>query len=136
MLPLSPCLYCDISYYMGASVVRSGDRRLSTESWRLLQTEFSTLKWQWAGHITRRTDNRWGRRVLEWRPRIGKRSVGRPQTRWSDDLRRAAGKIWMSGRGSFTILLNDMYTSQVFNTTLFLTWAMGEAYVQQWTNIG
>ena len=24
------------------------------------------LKWQWAGHIARRTDNRWGRKVLEW----------------------------------------------------------------------
>jgi hypothetical protein len=25
----------------------------------------STLKWQWAGHISRRTDYRWGKRVLE-----------------------------------------------------------------------
>jgi hypothetical protein len=25
----------------------------------------SMLKWQWAGHISRRTDNRWGKRVLE-----------------------------------------------------------------------
>jgi hypothetical protein len=49
----------------------------------------STLKWQWAGH-SRRTDNRWGKRVLEWRPRLGKHSVGRPQARWSDDLRRTA----------------------------------------------
>ncbi|CAH2241458.1 jg15655 [Pararge aegeria aegeria] len=24
------------------------------------------LKWQWAGHITRRTDGRWGLKVLEW----------------------------------------------------------------------
>ncbi|KAI8426806.1 hypothetical protein MSG28_014489 [Choristoneura fumiferana] len=40
----------------------------------------SSLKWQWAGHIARRTDGRWGRKVLEWRPRIGKRSVGR--SRW------------------------------------------------------
>jgi hypothetical protein len=24
----------------------------------------SILKWQWAGHISRRTDNRWGKRVL------------------------------------------------------------------------
>jgi hypothetical protein len=39
----------------------------------------SMLKWQWAGHISRRTDNRWGKRVLEWRPPLGKLSVGRPQ---------------------------------------------------------
>lgn len=24
------------------------------------------LKWQWAGHLTRRTDGRWGLIVLEW----------------------------------------------------------------------
>jgi hypothetical protein len=53
------------------------------------------LKWQWAGHISRRTDNRWGKRVLEWRPRLSKRSVGRSQVRWSDDLRGTAGRIWM-----------------------------------------
>jgi hypothetical protein len=54
----------------------------------------SMLKWQWAGYISRRTDNRWDKRVLEWRPRLGKRSVGvprpRPHARWSDDLRRTA----------------------------------------------
>jgi hypothetical protein len=50
------------------------------------------LKWQWAGHISRRTDNCWGKRVLEWRPHLGKRSVGRPEARWSDDLRRTAGR--------------------------------------------
>ncbi|CAH2232920.1 jg12423 [Pararge aegeria aegeria] len=42
------------------------------------------LKWQWAGHIARRTDGRWGLKVLEWRPRTGKR-------RWTDDIRRVAG---------------------------------------------
>jgi hypothetical protein len=55
----------------------------------------SMLKWQWAGHISRRTDNRWGKRVLEWRARLGKRSVGRPQARWIDDLRRTAVRSWM-----------------------------------------
>ncbi|CAH2229499.1 jg20871 [Pararge aegeria aegeria] len=46
------------------------------------------LKWQWAGYIARRTDGLWGLYVLEWRPRTGKRSVGRPPTRWTDDIRR------------------------------------------------
>ena len=41
--------------------------------------KISNLKWQWAGHIARRTDNRWGKKVLEWRPRTGRRSVGRPK---------------------------------------------------------
>jgi hypothetical protein len=49
------------------------------------------LKWQRAGHISRRTDNRWGKRVLEWRPRLGKRSVGRPQVVGGV----TAGSSWM-----------------------------------------
>jgi hypothetical protein len=32
--------------------------------------------------------------VLEWRLRLGKRN-GRPQAKWTDDLRRTAGKSWM-----------------------------------------
>ncbi|RVE54773.1 hypothetical protein evm_000540 [Chilo suppressalis] len=51
----------------------------------------ANLKWQWAGHIARRTDGRWGGKVLEWRPRTGKRSVGRPPTRWTDDLAHIKG---------------------------------------------
>ncbi|VVD05750.1 unnamed protein product [Leptidea sinapis] len=35
------------------------------------------LKWQWAGHIVRRADGRWGRKVLP--------------TRWTDDLVIIAG---------------------------------------------
>ncbi|CAH2269950.1 jg24544 [Pararge aegeria aegeria] len=29
------------------------------------------LKWQWAGHIVRRKDGRWGPKVLEWQPQTG-----------------------------------------------------------------
>ena len=75
--------------------------------------------WQWAGHISRRTDDCWGMRVLEWIPRIGKRKVGRPQARWNDDLRNVAGSSWMR-------VEEDR-----------VRWrAIGEVYVQQWTVIG
>ncbi|CAH2217516.1 jg340 [Pararge aegeria aegeria] len=37
------------------------------------------LKWQWVGHIVRRTDGRWGSKAMERQPRTVKRSVGRPQ---------------------------------------------------------
>jgi hypothetical protein len=53
------------------------------------------LKWQWAEHIARRTDGRWGGKVHEWRPRTGRRSVGRPLTRWTDDLVKVTGSRWM-----------------------------------------
>jgi hypothetical protein len=79
----------------------------------------SILKWRWAGHISRRTDNCWGKRVLEWRPCLGKLIAGRPQTRWSDDLRRTAGKSWMR-------VAEDRAR----------WWEIGEAYVQQCTVVG
>ncbi|CAH2244606.1 jg11720 [Pararge aegeria aegeria] len=50
------------------------------------------LKWKWAGHIARRTDGRWGSKVLKWRPQtLPVRSVGRPETGWTDDIKRVAG---------------------------------------------
>ena len=36
-------------------------------------------------------DSRWSKRIVEWRPRTTKRSVGRPQLRWRDDIRKIAG---------------------------------------------
>ncbi|CAH2267257.1 jg14725 [Pararge aegeria aegeria] len=59
-----------------------------------LRDRVAKLMWQWAGHLARRTDGRWGLKVLEWRPRTGKRSVGRPSTRWTNDMSRVAGSCW------------------------------------------
>ncbi|KAI8430300.1 hypothetical protein MSG28_000610 [Choristoneura fumiferana] len=52
-------------------------------------------KWKWAGHICRRSDGRWGKAVMEWRPRTGRRNVGRQEMRWTDDLVKVAGRCWM-----------------------------------------
>ncbi|CAH2099084.1 unnamed protein product [Euphydryas editha] len=79
----------------------------------------SKLKWQGAGHVCRRTDGRWSKRILEWRPRIGKLSVGRPRARWKNDLSKVAGGGWMR------IAENRDIRRE-----------LGEAYVQQWTAIG
>ncbi|CAH2225784.1 jg23401 [Pararge aegeria aegeria] len=43
------------------------------------------LKWKWVLCL------RWGSKVLEWRSRTGKRSVGRPPTTWTDEIQRVAG---------------------------------------------
>lgn len=53
------------------------------------------LKWSWAGHMARRGDGRWSTAITEWWPRLGRRNVGRPMVRWTDDLHRVAGQIWM-----------------------------------------
>ena len=42
-------------------------------------------KWMWAGHVARRTDGRWTRRMMDWRP-AGFRAVCRPGSRWEDSL--------------------------------------------------
>ncbi len=44
-------------------------------------TTIKMRKWSWAGHVTRRTDNRWTKRVTEWQPRNCKRSQGRQRVR-------------------------------------------------------
>lgn len=50
------------------------------------------LKWRWAGHIARVLDDRWTKKILEWRPRDSAyRSRERPPTRWTDDIKRVAG---------------------------------------------
>jgi hypothetical protein len=55
--------------------------------------------------------------VNELRPRLGKRSVGCLLARWSEDLRRTAGRSWIP-------VAEDR-----------ARWReVGEAYVQQWTN--
>ena len=51
----------------------------------ILET-ISKAKWTWAGHLTRRTDNRWTTKLTFWQPRDHTRNKGRPKFRWRDDL--------------------------------------------------
>ena len=51
------------------------------------------VKWKFAGRVARCSDGRWSRRLLEWSP-IGQRRVGRPNTRWDDELAVLAGGEW------------------------------------------
>ncbi|CAH2242721.1 jg11450 [Pararge aegeria aegeria] len=59
---------------------------------------------------------RWGLKVLKWRPRTGKRSVGRPPTRWTEDIRRVVGSRWRQAAQD-RVLWNSLQ----------------KTYVQQWT---
>ena len=49
------------------------------------------LKWRWAGHVARRDDNRWSRRLTDWCPLDRTRSRKRPETRWRDEIVKFAG---------------------------------------------
>ncbi|KAJ8878624.1 hypothetical protein PR048_019206 [Dryococelus australis] len=48
-----------------------------------------TLKWQWAGHTARRSDDIWTTAVMDWIPRDLKISRGRLPDHWGRDIRRA-----------------------------------------------
>ncbi|CAH2240669.1 jg8053 [Pararge aegeria aegeria] len=63
--------------------------------WRIARRA-AKLKWERVGHVARRTDGRWGPKVLEWRPRIFERSVCIPPTEWQDDINRVARSRWTS----------------------------------------
>ncbi|CAH2217753.1 jg20397 [Pararge aegeria aegeria] len=98
--------------------IRNGEIRRRTRVTDIAQ-RVAKLKWQWAGHIVRRKDGRWGPKVLVWQPRTGKRSaVGRALTMWSDDIKRVAGSRWIQAaqnRGTWN--------------------SLQKTYVQQWTSI-
>ena len=51
-------------------------------------------KWRFAGELVRCGDRRWSKLILDWVPSYGKRSVGRPATRWADDIEKYAGGDW------------------------------------------
>ena len=54
-----------------------------------------TLKWRWAGHVARMQDNnRWTNVITSWYPRDGTRKRGKQETRWQDDIVKAAGANW------------------------------------------
>ncbi|CAD6185617.1 unnamed protein product [Caenorhabditis auriculariae] len=54
---------------------------------------------QWAGHVIRRTDDRWSTRVTSWIRRNTRRTRGRPATRWVDHFKKNIsrhGRHWMT----------------------------------------
>ena len=53
------------------------------------------LKWRWAGHVARTTDDRWTIRATVWPGPAGYRRRGRPLARWVDDITHIAGRDWL-----------------------------------------
>ena len=81
------------------------------------RVEVAGLKWRYAGHNVRVRDERWNKVIITWRPWQNKRSRGRPQMRWHDDIKSHAGRQWLqeaTDRNRWKLL--------------------GEAYVQKWAN--
>jgi hypothetical protein len=51
------------------------------------------LKWKWAGHVARYPIDRLPNQVEAWIP-VGKRSKGRPKTRWKDEIVEHSSIFW------------------------------------------
>ena len=99
-----------------------------TNQWIRQQTKvvdvmerIASLKWNWAGHIARMTDERWTKTIVNWRP-YSKRPTGRPSYRWRDNITKitkTTGKNWQQVATDRT------------------NWKeLGEAYIQQWITTG
>lgn len=80
--------------------------------------EIKKAKWRWAGHVIRRTDDRWTERLTSWYPREGKRKRGHPLTRWHDEIKKF-DKNWRR-----SALDRELWRG------------MGEAFTQQWGTNG
>ena len=73
--------------------IRNSDIRKKTQVKDIIK-KIKEAKWRWAGHVARREDNRWTKRLTEWQPRTGKRNRGRQKRRWRDDLTTCVGATW------------------------------------------
>ena len=97
--------------------IKITDKIKITEIFRRTQTKnlvnvITKQKLNYAGHVARTQHNRWNRRVTVWIPPHGKRRVGRPHTRWVDEIVGAAGQGWAllaKQRDSWTDLV-EAYT--------------------------
>ena len=75
-----------------ANQIETKAESLGSKNWDFM---YRMRKWRLAGKVARQTDARWSTKSLHWAPNEGPgRSVGRPITRWSDDLVRFAGGDW------------------------------------------
>jgi len=76
-------------------------------------------KYRWMGHVARQDNDRWTRRIVQWRLRQPKRSAGRPQKGWIDNIKEIAG------RKLHQMAMNRSEWKQ-----------QGEAYLQEWMQKG
>ena len=73
--------------------IRNSEIRKQTQVKDVI-VKIKEAKWRWAGHLMRRDDNRWTKRLTEWQPRVGRRSRGRQKCRWRDDITTYKGSTW------------------------------------------
>lgn len=101
-----------------------------TNEWLRQQTKvtdvmerIASLKWSWAGHIARRTDGRWTKTIMNWRPPTT-RPRGRPPERWTNGINKYVREI-KPGTNWQQVAMDRSEWKR-----------LGEAYIQQWIQTG
>ncbi|GBP34687.1 hypothetical protein EVAR_31556_1 [Eumeta japonica] len=74
--------------------VRSTKRKNWGNTYIYIISRIDQQKWRWTEHMIRDPQGKWSKIVSDWYPRHGKRSRGRQQTKWEDDLKLTAGHHW------------------------------------------
>lgn len=81
------------------------------------------LNWQWTGNIVRIIINRWRRKVLEWWPRLNKRSTGRLPNRWTKENGRKPLDIEDTGASGVASIRGGLHQAvEFFRTFRPLGW--------------
>ena len=52
------------------------------------------LKFKYVGHLSRTSDGRWSKAIMEWTPSTENRRQGRPTNRYIDEIRKRVGIAW------------------------------------------
>ncbi|XP_072015009.1 uncharacterized protein [Amphiura filiformis] len=85
---------------MERSILNITYKDRNTNKWIREQTQVQDIleaiksrKWTWAGHISRRKDNRWSSTLTHWTPYGRKRNRGRQRKRWRDELQNYWGEV-------------------------------------------
>ena len=83
------------------------------ESWVVSQRR---RKWRWAGIVARLSDDRWTQRSLLWKPEGGRRNVGRPWARWTDDIENFIAEFEGQEGNDWFLIAHDACTWQALES--------------------
>ena len=76
---------------------RERNSNTQLQEWSMVKSaaeQASRSKWKWAGHVARLHYIRWALATSMWDPYRGKKSKGRPSTRWADYFNKLVGPHW------------------------------------------
>lgn len=78
-----------------------------------IRKKWAKRKWKWARKIANMGDDRWTKKVSEWRPWERSRNRGRPKARWRDDFTITTGENWSRCAVENPVMWNTVLTRHI-----------------------